>query len=249
VADRASDETGTRDALQRAAQLAAAQSRPPDLPDIVRRVNRRRTRTMAGAGLAVAALFAVPALIAANGTARDSGPAAAPTAQPGSPATAAGVPRPSGPSSPAGSVGLTQQPTTETRTVRIYLLKPRDGDQCPEVVPVLRDLEPADGMAKQALRALLNGPTDAERIAGYTSAFEDDASRFQYLKLDGTQARADFTDLDGVLEPQEACRKVKVLEPMRQTLEQFDWIDEARFSIRGDQQAFYVGVLHDRVPN
>ncbi|WP_157744870.1 GerMN domain-containing protein [Micromonospora coxensis] len=140
------------------------------------------------------------------------------------------------------------EPTTGTRTVQLFLLRQRPGQTCPQVVAVTRGV-PARAVAKEALRALLDGPTRAERAAGLTSVFDDDSHRFRYLKLDGPQARADFTDLDGILAPGDRCEKAKLLEPMRRTLEQFDWIEQARFSVRGDQRAFYVDVLHDRVPD
>lgn len=255
MTDGLPDEGAARDALRRAASAAAAEARPPVVTDLRRRIRRRRTRAALGsAGLVAAGLLAVPAALAAVGT-DNRGPV---VAGPATTASAAPSPTADLTPSPIGTASTQTSPTAEpiqpvtepsvgTRQVQLFLLRERAGQRCPQVVPVTREV-PADGVAKQALRALLDGPTSAERASGLTSAFDGDAGRFRYLKLEGRSARADFTDLDGVLAPEDSCEKTKLLEPMRRTLEQFSWIDEARFSIRGDQRAFYVDLLHDRVP-
>ncbi|SCG37304.1 GerMN domain-containing protein [Micromonospora coxensis] len=250
MSDGVPDEGVTRAALRRAAGAAADDARPPDVADLRRRVRRRRSRAVAGAvGVVVAGLLGVPALVAAVDQPPARGPVVAGPSSPSTdPASASPAPSSAGPSEDSEPVQPTGEPTTGTRRVKLFLLRERAGQQCPQVVPVTRDL-PAQGVAKQALRALLEGPTEAERAAGLTSVFDRDSHRFQYLKLDGPRARADFTDLDGILDPGDTCEKTKLLEPMQRTLEQFKWIEEARFSIRGDQRAFYVDVLHDRVPN
>ncbi|WP_026268799.1 GerMN domain-containing protein [Micromonospora sp. CNB394] len=258
VTDGDPDAQATRDTLRRMAGTAADIARPPDLGDLRRRARRRRVRSVAAAGLAAAAMAAFPVGMAVTaGPSREPQLAApAPTA-PTSPAPVPSPPRPSDvpsaatPSAQATETGSPIQPATEpttgTRRVKLFLLREQAGRRCPQLVAVTRDV-PARSVAKEALRALLDGPSSADRAAGLTSAFDGDAHRFRYLKLDGANARADFTDLDGVLAPDDSCEKTKLLEPMRRTLEQFDWIEQARFSIRGDQRAFYVDVLHDRVP-
>ena len=251
------DAEATRDALRRLAGTAADTARPPDLGDLRHRARRRRVRSVTAAGLVVAAMVAVPVGVAVTAAPSREPQFAAPTHAP--PASPAPVPSPPGPSevpvtatasAPAetgGPIQPTTEPTVGTRQVTLFLLREQAGRRCPQVVAVTRKV-PANGVAKEALRALLDGPTPADRAAGLTSAFDDDAHRFRYLKLEGTDARADFTDLDGILAPDDSCEKTKLLEPMRRTLEQFGWIEQARFSIRGDQRAFYVDVLHDRVP-
>ncbi|MEV1142226.1 GerMN domain-containing protein [Micromonospora sp. NPDC049799] len=261
MTDGIPDAEATRDALRRMAGTAADTARPPDLSDLRHRARRRRVRSVAAAGLVAAAMVAVPVVTAVVATPAGEPQVAAPvptapTIPP--PASSATPPRPSDvPSTATASAQATEtggpiqpatEPTTGTRRVKLFLLREQAGQRCPQVVTVTREV-PARGVAKEALRALLDGPTPADRAAGLTSAFDGDAHRFRYLKLDGTNARADFTELDGILAPNDSCEKTKLLEPMRRTLEQFGWIEQARFSIRGDQRAFYVDVLHDRVPD
>ncbi|GAA3767807.1 GerMN domain-containing protein [Micromonospora maritima] len=258
MTDGIPDAEATRDALRRLAGTAADTARPPDLRDLRHRARRRRVRSVTAAGLVAAAMVAVPVGVAvmAAPTREPQLAAPAPTA-PASPAPSAASPDPSDvPSTATASARATEtggpiQPATEptigTRQVKLFLLREQAGQRCPRVVAVTREV-PARSVAKEALRALLDGPTPADRAAGLTSAFDGDAHRFRYLKLEGTNARADFTDLDGILAPDDSCEKTKLLEPMRRTLEQFGWIEQARFSIRGDQRAFYADVLHDRVP-
>ncbi|MEU1964438.1 GerMN domain-containing protein [Micromonospora sediminicola] len=258
MTDGVPDAEATRDALRRLAGTAADTARPPDLGDLRHRARRRRVRSVAVAGLVAAAMAAIPVGVAVTAAPSRAPQLAAPA--PTAPAAPTPVPSPPRPSdlpssttasAPATETGGPIQPATEptvgTREVKLFLLREQAGQRCPQVVAVKRDV-PARGVAKEALRALLDGPTPADRAAGLTSAFDGDAHRFRYLKLDGSNARADFTDLDGVLAPDDSCEKTKLLEPMRRTLEQFGWIEQARFSIRGDQRAFYVDVLHERVP-
>ncbi|TWJ24289.1 GerMN domain-containing protein [Micromonospora endolithica] len=256
------DAEATRDALRHMAGTAADTARPPDLGDLRHRARRRRVRSVAAAGLVAAAMVAVPVVTAVVATPAGEPQVAAPapTAPTAGPPAASSAPPPRPSESPStatasaqatetgGPVQPATEPTTGTRRVKLFLLRERAGQRCPQVVTVTREV-PARSVAKEALRALLDGPTTADRAAGLTSAFDGDAHRFRYLKLEGTNARADFTDLDGILAPDDSCEETKLLEPMRRTLEQFDWIEQARFSIRGDQRAFYVDVLHDRVPN
>ncbi|ATO17531.1 hypothetical protein CO540_29935 [Micromonospora sp. WMMA2032] len=241
------------------AGTAAHTARPPDLGDLRHRVRRRRIRSVAAAGLAAVAMAAVPVGVVAGMGAPPPEPqlaAPAPTT-PASPAPVPSPPRPSDVPSTAtasarpretdGPIQPATEPTAGTRRVKLFLLREQVGRRCPQVVAVTREV-PARSVAREALRALLDGPSPADRAAGLSSAFDGDAHRFRYLRLDGTNARADFTDLDGILAPNDSCEKTKLLEPMRRTLEQFGWIEQTRFSIRGDQRAFYVDLLHDRVP-
>ncbi|MGB2571634.1 GerMN domain-containing protein [Micromonospora citrea] len=241
------------------AGTAADTARPPDLGDLSHRARRRRVRSVTAAGLVAAAMVAVPVGVGVTAAPTREPQLAAPA--PTAPAAQAPVPSPPGPSNVPSTASANArttetgdpiQPATEptigTRQVKLFLLREQAGQRCPQVVAVTREV-PARSVAKEALRALLDGPTPADRAAGLTSAFDGDAHRFRYLKLDGTNARADFTDLDGILAPDDSCEKTKLLEPMRRTLEQFGWIEQARFSIRGDQRAFYVGILHDQVPD
>ncbi|WP_422742421.1 GerMN domain-containing protein [Micromonospora sp. WMMD754] len=245
MTDGGRDDSATRDALRRLAGIAADTARPPDLADLQRRTRRRRARTAGAVGMVTAAVLAVPIGIGALSPAGQRGQAVTgPAVGPTTTTSVAPTARPSDGQEP---LQPTVEPSTGTRRVKLFLLRERAGQPCPQIVPVTREL-PTEGVAKRALAALLDGPTPAEQSAGLTSVFRDDAYRFRYLKLDGPTARADFTDLDGVLAPDDRCEKIKLLEPMRRTLEQFGWIREARFSIRGDQRAFYVDVLHDQVP-
>ncbi|WBB54667.1 GerMN domain-containing protein [Verrucosispora sp. WMMD573] len=261
MTDGIPDGEATRDALRRMAGIAADTARPPDLGNLRHRVRRRRARSVAAAGLVAAVMVTAPvgAAMMSAPTGEPQVAAPAPTARTSpTPAPSATPPDSSDASSAATAsahateTGGPDQPATEptigTRQVKLFLLRERADRRCPQVVAVTRNV-PARSVAKEALRALLDGPTPADRAAGLTSAFDGDAHRFRYLKLDGANARADFTDLDGILAPSDSCEKTKLLEPMRRTLEQFGWIEQARFSIRGDQRAFYIDVLHDRVPN
>jgi hypothetical protein len=243
----------TRVVLHRLADTAGRTARQPGVSQVRSRARRRRWRAVTAAVGLAAAVAAFPAVIAGVGSA-EAIPAAA--------GIASAAPEPERPIPPPASAEASVEPTPKaershaprspapsagTQRVRVWLLRVRPDQGCPQVVSVDRDVLLTDGVAKQAVRALLDGPTDAERAQGFTSAFEDDAERFRYLKLSGSRATADFTSLD-VLAADDRCEKTKLLEPLERTLEQFSWIKEARFSIRGDERAFYVGVLNDKVP-
>jgi hypothetical protein len=127
------------------------------------------------------------------------------------------------------------------RTVEVEVFLPRDDseDPCTEVFGVPRTVD-ADDPVTGALEALLAGPTDSERAAGYRGWFSDrTAAALLHLEVvDGT-AHVVFRDLRPVIpNASTSCGSSMLLAMLDPTLLQFDGIDATRYAL-ADQPAFY----------
>lgn len=80
----------------------------------------------------------------------------------------------------------TTAPSQATQTAVAYLLRAE------KIAPVTREVEATTGVAAAALRALLEGPTDAEREAGLTTAVPE-GTTLNAISIDGAVATVDLS--------------------------------------------------------
>lgn len=92
-----------------------------------------------------------------------------------------------------------------------------------------------------ALRALLAGPTVAERAAGYSSWFSAaTADMLDRVTVGDGVARVSFRDLRPVIPgASSSCGSEALLSALDATLGQFPAMVSTRYSILGDETAFY----------
>jgi hypothetical protein len=133
------------------------------------------------------------------------------------------------------------------RSVEVAVFLPRDHSEepCTEVFGVARTVD-ADDPVAGALEALLAGPTDSERAAGYGGWFSDrTADALLHLEVvDGT-AHVVFRDLrPAIPNASTSCGSSMLLAMLDTTLLQFDDIDATRYAL-ADQPAFYAWLQLD----
>lgn len=134
--------------------------------------------------------------------------------------------------------GPTAPPAAE---VRVYFTLAGAGDPCTTVAPVVRQVT-GPATPEVALRELLRGPTEGEAAVGFTSPFgagTADALQDVQLASDGV-ARVSFRDLRAAVPgASSSCGSSALLTALDATLAQFPAIRVARYSIDGDEAAFY----------
>lgn len=127
-----------------------------------------------------------------------------------------------------------------TRTVEVYFANDQLGDPCGEVFPRPREV-PAAAPLHPTLEALLAGPTAEEQADGYAGWFSDEtAGMLQSVRVEDGVAHVDVDDLREVIpNASTSCGSAGLLAQLDRTATQFDTVDSARYSILGDEAAFY----------
>jgi hypothetical protein len=153
-----------------------------------------------------------------------------------SPATSA-VAAAGGPTSPSIE-GSERSPASADATVAIYLLEGTPED-CKATRAVVRTV--ASRSPEAALRALLAGPTPDEIALGYSSWFSAaTADMLDGVSVAGGVARVSFRDLRPVIpNASSSCGSSALLSALDATLGQFPEVRATRYSILGDEPAFY----------
>ncbi|HSK23170.1 MAG TPA: DUF333 domain-containing protein [Egicoccus sp.] len=141
---------------------------------------------------------------------------------------------------PGGDDDEPVTPETETVTVAVFLTNSELGDPCGEVFEVERSVAADDAVAG-ALAALLAGPTDAERQAGYGGWFgPETAGVLRSVVIDGVTARVDFVDLREIIpNASSSCGSAGLLAQLDRTLRQFPDIEQTVYAIEGSASTFY----------
>lgn len=109
-----------------------------------------------------------------------------------------------------------------------------DGSEsCDEVLPLTRKV-PADNLAENTLRALLEGPSPLEQQQGYATNIPAEAI-LNSLNVEEGTALVDFSDglTHGL---NESCQIQAVKTQIEKTLTQFDEIDKVLISINGESE-------------
>lgn len=145
-------------------------------------------------------------------------------------------PNPTPDSSPLETV-----PTPATAEVQVYFPRPELDDNCETVWAFPREVAPP-AVARGALEELLAGPTAEEKARGAESVFgPETAGLLNDLRLDddGTIS-VDFADFRDLLpEVTSSCGSSAFLSSLDNTLMQFVNVQQTRYSIDGDEAAFY----------
>lgn len=113
------------------------------------------------------------------------------------------------------------------------------GDPCTSLAPVERTVESAT--PEPVLRALLAGPTGAELAAGAHSWFSAaTAGMLASAALDGGVLEVAFHDLRPVIpNASSSCGSAALLGSLDATLLRLPGVASVRYSIEGDEAAFY----------
>ena len=96
--------------------------------------------------------------------------------------------------------------------------------------PVDRRIAETSAVGRAAVSELLKGPTDAERLEGFTTAIPPGAS-LASLVISGRLATANFSALNP---PGGSCAVAAVRAQIDNTLLQFDTVDEIVIKVDGN---------------
>jgi hypothetical protein len=124
-----------------------------------------------------------------------------------------------------GPVETTPQPTPETSTFAVYLL--RDG----VIAPVRRTVESTPAVARASLEALMTGPTGPEESDGLVTAIPDETMLLDVSVADGVAT----VDLSGTFD--DGGGSASMLRRVAQvvaTLTQFSTIERVAFRLDGE---------------
>ena len=144
------------------------------------------------------------------------------------------------------------EPEAATEEVAVYfLVEPGSGIEgtdvgCELAAPVKRRVG-SPKVLTGAIEALLDGPTEAEAEAGYSSVFNGDIGwgLASVTITDGT-ASIDFTDDSEPFNNMSAsCVHLALMAQLEMTATQFPTVDRAVFSVGGDITTFYHWLERD----
>ncbi len=130
-------------------------------------------------------------------------------------------------------------PDASQHVVLIYM--PRGtSDNCARVLPLKR-LVPAPALVSGAMRALLGGPTRAERRRGYGGWFSAaTAGHLRSVRIAHGVAHIDFRNFAAhVPSASTSCGSALLLAQLNRTATQFPTVRHAIYSFDGSRRVFY----------
>ena len=130
-------------------------------------------------------------------------------------------------------------PPAGSRVVSIFA--PRCvGNDCSRVLPLRRRVA-APALLRGAMRALLAGPTRAERTRGYGGWFSvGTAGRLRSVRIAHNVAFVDFHDFSRVIpNASTSCGSALLLAQLDRTAKQFPDVHRTVYSFDGSRRAFY----------
>ena len=124
--------------------------------------------------------------------------------------------------------------------VKIYVPRGAVGAGCDRVLPLRRNVA-APRVLSGALRALLRGPTAAERARGYGGWFSRrTAGYLRGVTIVRRVARIDFRDFSRIVpNASSSCGSALLLAQLDRTALQFPTVKNAVYSFDGSARAFY----------
>ncbi|HSC73993.1 MAG TPA: GerMN domain-containing protein [Gaiellaceae bacterium] len=139
-----------------------------------------------------------------------------------------------------GGVAPTTSIGAQTATITIYAPRGNPGVSCTRVFPLQRRIKGAAVLAG-AMRALLAGPTTAERRRGYGGWFSaKTAGYLRSVRLRSGVAYVDFRNFSGVIpNASSSCGSALLLAQLNRTALQFRAVRRAIYSFNGSTKAFY----------
>lgn len=137
--------------------------------------------------------------------------------------------------------GATGADHSATATVRVKVFFPRGdpGLSCKRVFPVVRVV--AKPALREAMAALLRGPTKAERANGYGGWFSSKtAGKLKSARIQAGVALVDFRDLRKIIpNASSSCGSALLLAQLDRTAKQFAAVKRTIYSFNGSRSAFY----------
>jgi hypothetical protein len=140
----------------------------------------------------------------------------------------------------AGTATVAGAPNAVT-TVSIFAPRSGPGPDCERVEPLKRAV-PKPAVLTGALRALLEGPTAAERRRGFGGWFSSrTAGMLRTVTLAHGVARVDFRNFSRrIPNASSSCGSAILLAQLDATVRQFRTVDRAVYSFDGSIEAFYA---------
>jgi hypothetical protein len=142
----------------------------------------------------------------------------------------------------AASVGADAAPQGSARAVGVEIYAPRDspGRNCARVFPLARTV-PAPAVLTGTMRALLRGPTAAERARGYGGWFSaKTAGMLRSVRITNGVAYVDFRNFSRVIpNASSSCGSAMLLAQLDRTAKQFPTVRRTVYFFNGSAQAFY----------
>jgi spore germination protein GerM len=135
-----------------------------------------------------------------------------------------------------------------SRTVSIYA--PRGTSQsCTRVLPLRRTVA-SPAVLTGAMRALLSGPTTAERARGYGGWFsKKTAGRLRSVRIAEGVAYIDFRSFArDIANASSSCGSALLLAQLGRTANQFPTVSRVVYSFDGSRRAFYEWLQRDVPP-
>jgi spore germination protein GerM len=124
--------------------------------------------------------------------------------------------------------------------VKIFATHGAPGPRCTQVYPLMRAVAKPRVLAG-AMRALVAGPTAAERARGYGGWFSHKtAGSVRNVRLSRGVARIDFRDFSRLIpNASSSCGSALLLAQLDRTALQFPTVKSAIYSFNGNRGAFY----------
>lgn len=132
-------------------------------------------------------------------------------------------------------------PATRATAHTVSIFAPRGtGNSCTRVLPLERTVA-GPGVLQAAIRALLAGPTKAERGRGYGGWFSaTTAGHLRSVRIAGGVAYVDFRNFAAhIPNASTSCGSALLLAQLDRTANQFPTVKRTVYSFDGSRQAFY----------
>lgn len=141
----------------------------------------------------------------------------------------------------AGALAPGSAPASSTVRVSIFVPRGVAGTNCAVVQPLRRTV-PKPAVLAGAMRALLAGPTAAERRRGYGGWFSArTAGTLRGVRLSRGVATIDFRDFSRrIPSASSSCGSALLLAQLNATARQFPTVSRAVYSFDGSAAAFYA---------
>ena len=130
--------------------------------------------------------------------------------------------------------------------VNVFAPRGGPGLSCARIYPLRRTVT-TPAVLTGAMRALLAGPTAAERRRGYNGWFSSKtANKLRAVHVRGGVGYVDFYDLRRVIpNASSSCGSALLLAQLNRTATQFLSVRRAVYSFNGDRRAFYEWLQRD----
>lgn len=139
-----------------------------------------------------------------------------------------------------GAVAIGAPAATDAVRVKIFAPRGDPGTSCTRVFPLARTVR-APAVLSGAMRALLRGPTVAERSRGYGGWFSArTAGMLRSVRVSNGVARVDFRNFSRLIpNASSSCGSALLLAQLDRTAKQFPTVRRTVYSFDGSARAFY----------